>query len=405
MLTKCLRYVSATAVGLAILVWATASAAKSIPTTKTFDIGEGGTLVVEIEGISADITVSPWEKGEIEMRIDGLSEEALADLETSVDGNAVRVALFTGDGWGRSRAARFLFNVPIEINLDLGTSGGDITVTGTIKGTVDVGTSGGDIGIGDVEGDVDGATSGGDVEVGKVSGKVDLKTSGGDVRAREVVGDAKLATSGGDIDVGGVKGVLVVSTSGGDITVGSVEKTLTASTAGGDIMIQNVGGDARVSTAGGDIVVGTVSGSATVKTAGGDIELRGASGAVEVKTAGGDIQCANVTGSLQAATAGGDVYAELDPKGDGVSELETQGGDVRIVLPANAQATIDARIRIRHGWGDEEEYDITSDFQAESHQKDKKLITGRYLLGGGGPSIRLETVNGNIEIRKAARSK
>ena len=404
MVTKCMRYVSAAAIGIALLVWATAAAVKSVDMERTFEIGKGGTLVVEIEGTGADISINTWNKSEIQMRITGLSKEALEDLETSVDGNTVRVELF-GDGWGRSRSARFSFNVPGEINLDLGTSGGDINVEGTIKGTVDVGTSGGDIDIGDVDGDVDGATSGGDIEAGKVTGEVKLRTSGGDVQVREVIGDAKLETSGGDIDVGNVKGTLAVATSGGDITVGSVEKTLTAATAGGDVSIEDVGGDARVSTAGGDIVVGKVSGSAAVKTAGGDIELRGASGKVEAKTAGGDIECANITGSLQAATAGGDVYAELDPKGGGASELETQGGDVRIVIPANAKATIDARIRIRRGWGDEDEYQIISDFPAESHEKDKKLITARYVLGGGGASIKLETVNGNIEIRKAARSR
>jgi DUF4097 and DUF4098 domain-containing protein YvlB len=404
MVNKCVKCVSAAALGFAVLVWATALGAKSVPTEKTFEIGKGGALIVNIEGAGADISVTPWERNAIEMRITGLSEEALEDLETSVEGNTVRVELFGDDGWRGSRSARFSFKVPREINLDLGTRGGDIMVEGRIKGTVDVGTSGGDIEIGDIDGDVDGKTSGGDVEVGKVTGKVDLKTSGGDISAVEVIGNAKLETSGGDIDVGNVKGTLAVATSGGDITVGSVEKTLTAATAGGDISIEDVGGDAKVSTAGGDIVVGKVSGSAAVKTAGGDIQLRGASGTVEAKTAGGDIECADVTGTLQAATAGGDVYAELDPKGGGTSELETQGGDVRIVLPAGAKATIDARIRIRGGWGDEEEYEITSDFTAESHNKDKKLITARYVLNGGGPTIKLETVNGNIEIRKATRS-
>lgn len=404
MRSKYMRYVSAAALGLALLVWATAAGAKSVPTEKTFEVGKGATLIVDIEGAGADITVTPWNKNVIEMRISGLSDEVLRELETSVEGSTVRVELFGEDGWRGFRSARFAFNVPSEVNLDLSTRGGDIIVGGLITGTVDVATSGGDIEIGDIKGNVDGATSGGDIEVGKVDGKVDLRTSGGDVSAVEVLGDAKLETSGGDIEVGNVKGTLAVATSGGDITVGSVEKTLTAATAGGDISIEDVGGDAKVSTAGGDITVGKVSGSAAVKTAGGDIELRGASGKVAAKTAGGDIECVDVTGSLEAATAGGDVYAELNPKGDGMSTLETQGGDVRIVIPANAKATIDARIRIRSGWGDDEDYEIISDFTAESHDKDKKLITARYVLNGGGPTIKLETVNGNIEIRKATRS-
>lgn len=406
MASRCIRYASAAVVMLAVLVWAASSATQPAAKMKTFKIGKGGSLVVQIDGIGADITVNTWEKSEIEMRIDGLSEEALEDLETSEEGNTVRVQLLVHDGWGRSRAARFSFEVPTAINLDLGTSGGDIDINNKISGTVNAGTSGGDIVIGEVDGGVTAATSGGDVEVGKVTGKVELRTAGGDIQALDVFGDADFETSGGDIDVGNVKGTLGAATSGGDITIGSVEKNLTASTAGGDVMIEDVGGDARVSTAGGDIGVGKVSGSAVLKTAGGDIELRGASGAVEAKTAGGDIQCEGVTGSITGATAGGDVYAELNPTGGKPSSLETQGGDVRIVVPGDAKATIEARIRIRREWGgDEEEYDILSDFPAESHVKEKKLITGRFVLGGGGPTIRLDTVNGNIEIRKSVKGK
>jgi DUF4097 and DUF4098 domain-containing protein YvlB len=406
MASKCMRYFSAALLAFAVLAWATGSAGQTTGRTRTFKIGKSGTLIVQIEGVGADILVSTWEKGEIELRIDGLSDEDLKDLETREDGNTVHVELYLDGGWGKSRSARFSFTVPSEINLDLGTSGGDITVANLIKGTVTAGTSGGDIEVGEVAGNVTAATSGGDVEIGKVTGKVELKTSGGDVTALDVIGDAELETSGGDIVVGNVKGACTTSTSGGDIKVGKIEKSLIASTAGGDITIEDVGGDARASTAGGDVVVGMVSGSAVLKTAGGDIELRGASGTVEAKTAGGDIDCSNVTGSIAAGTAGGDVYAELNPSGSGMSALETAGGDVEIVLPADAKATIDARIKIRRGWGgDKEDYDILSDFPAETHEKDSKLIRGHYVIGGGGATIRLETVNGNIEIRKGTRPK
>ena len=169
-------------------------------------------------------------------------------------------------------------------------------------------------------------------------------------------------------------------------------------------MIDDVGGDAVVSTAGGDIEVGKVSGSARVKPAGGDIELAGASGTVEAKTAGGDIECMAVTGSIDGATAGGDIVAELNPKGGDGSSLETKGGDIELIIPADAKATIDARIRIRGSWDEDEDYEIISDFDAETHDKDSKNITGTYVLNGGGPRITLETMNGNIYIKKAART-
>lgn len=406
MLNRCFRGMFIAALVLSILAWASASAGEAKGTTMAFKIAKGGTLVVEIEGIGADIATHTWDKDGIEVRIEGLSDEALKGIETSESGNTVRIKLHGENGWGRSRGARFEFAVPGEINLDLGTSGGDIEVNGRMTGTVTLGTSGGDVTVEDVKGDVSAASSGGDIEVGKIEGKIELKTSGGDVSARDVIGDADMATSGGDIKAGNIKGELHAATAGGDIMIGAVEKGVTASTAGGDVSVESVGGDAKVSTAGGDVVVGTVGGSVTLKTAGGDIRLEGATGAVEAKTAGGDIECSKVSGSIHAATAGGDVYAELNPTGTVPNTLETQGGDITIVLPGSANATIDATIKIRRGWGSgKEDWDIISDFPSASHQKDSKLVKGRYVLGSGAATLTLETVNGYIHIKKQAGAK
>ncbi|UCG51579.1 MAG: DUF4097 family beta strand repeat protein [Candidatus Latescibacterota bacterium] len=374
---------------LFVLALLTTSAANATETTKTesFKVKKGGVLEVEIDDAAADILVKTWEKAEVLVKVVGIPLEDLDELKISESANTVRVEYYGYGGWRRSRHARITATVPTEFNLDLSTSGGDIEVTDKIKGKVDA------------------ATSGGDVEVGVVEGDIQLRTSGGDVTASDVLGEATLRTSGGDIEVGNVKGVLTASTSGGDISVGSVEKSLKASTAGGDIMIDNVGGDAVVSTAGGDIEVGKVSGSASVKTAGGDIELMGASGEVEAKTAGGDIECHGITGSIDAATAGGDIVAELMPEGRQGSSLETKGGDIELYIPGDAKVTIEARIRIRGRWYDEDEYEITSDFEAELHEKDKKSVRAKYVINGGGPRVTLETVNGNIYIQRMGKSR
>ncbi|MEJ2721746.1 MAG: DUF4097 family beta strand repeat-containing protein [bacterium] len=369
---------------LVVLVAATATEATDM--TKSFTVKKGGTLVVEIDDAGSDIIVKTWDKSEVFISMVGIPDDELENLQMSESGNVVRVEYDGYDGWRRSRNMRVSATVPAEFNLDLSTSGGDVEVMDRIKG------------------DVDAATSGGDIEVAVVDGNLDAKTSGGDVSADDVLGEATLRTSGGDIDVGNVKGELSASTAGGDITVGSVDNCLKASRAGGDITIDDVGGDAVASTAGGDIQVGTVSGSARVKTAGGDIELRGASGVVEAKTAGGDIECRAVTGSIDGATAGGDIVAELMPKGSEGSSLETKGGDIELAIPGDAKVTIDALIRLRGRWGGEDEYDITADFEAETHESDKNNIRAKYVINGGGPVIKLETMNGNIHIRKTAKA-
>ena len=356
---------------------------ETTPVAKSFKVEKGGNLVVDIDNIGADVRVKVWTKLEVSVQAHGLRDYDLEDLEIKEEGNTVYVLLDAGYERRSHRNVRFDINVPSEFNLEIGTSGGDVDVSGSITGTVT------------------GTTAGGDIEVDDVKGQVDLKTAGGDVTAGTVDGDARLKTAGGDIEVGDVKGELTAQTAGGDIEAGNVGKDLVAQTAGGDITCRTVGGEVRAETAGGDIQLGVAKGEVKAETAGGDIELMGAIGEVNAETSGGDIKLSGVKGSVDASTAGGDIYVELDPTNASGSSMQTKGGDIELRLPADAKATIEARIRLRD-WdrGDREKYDILSDFKAETHDRTDREIVARYVINGGGKVIEIETVNGNIEIRK-----
>ncbi|MGD1045050.1 MAG: DUF4097 family beta strand repeat-containing protein [Bacteroidota bacterium] len=350
--------------------------------SKSFNVSKGGT--VEVSTSVGDIRISPWEKNEVYVNIEGLDDEDISQVKMSQNGNVVRVSYRTrwGDG---SRHARFNVNVPSQFNLDLNTSGGDLEVKGGLTGKID------------------GSTSGGDIKLDNVfNGPVDVSTSGGNITTGKLEGEGHLKTSGGDIHVGSVNGSLYVNTSGGNIRVETVSKTLDAKTAGGNIVIGDVGGEARVSTSGGDVNVGKVSGRATLSTAGGDIELKGASGKVSARTSGGDVKLQNITGSIDAKTAGGEVEAELIPSGKGGSKLSSSGGDVRLYIDENSKATIEATIRL-DGWSwKKSHYVVKSEFPKESYETDEEAgeIRAVYKLNGGGELIELSTSNSNIEIHK-----
>lgn len=357
--------------------------------TETFRVKKGGELVVRAENVGADIEIRVWNSSEVKVKVNGIPEEDLEDLEMSASRNTVYVEYHGRGRWHRSGHILISVDVPNEFSLDLQTSGGDIEVNDRLSGTVTA------------------ATAGGDIEIDQVDGEVHLRTSGGDLRARDVLGNAEFNTSGGDIEVGDVKGKLKAHTSGGDITIGAVENDLDAKTAGGDIEVGDVGGFADVSTAGGDVRLGKVSGTADVRTAGGDIELLSASGRVTARTAGGDIVLEDITGSIEAETAGGDIVVQLVPSGNKDSHFETAGGDIELYIPEQAKANIRARIRIHGGWGwdddDEGEFDVYSDFKAARHERNRKGVLAEYVLNGGGSNITLKTTNGDIEIRKLRR--
>lgn len=351
---------------------------------QTFTVGKGSALDVSVTG--CEIMIKTSEKNEIFVIVEGIDDEDMEYVKMKQSGDEVSVTY--RPKWSSHSDGRFIITVPTQTKLDLRTSGGDIELQGNLTG------------------DAVGSTSGGNITIEKVKGMVRMSTSGGDVRTGDIDGKADLRTSGGNITLSSVNGEATVSTSGGDIRIEQVAKKLDARTSGGDIEVGDIGGDASVSTAGGDVRVGKVSGNAYLRTAGGDVKLQGASGTVEAKTAGGDIDLKNISGSIEASTAGGNVNAELNPSGKGESHLKTAGGDIKLTLPSNAKASIEATIRLREeGWGSssrKSKYEVRSDFPAASYDKDgdRDEIRAKYLINGGGEIITLETVNGYIDIKK-----
>ncbi|MBI4535496.1 MAG: DUF4097 family beta strand repeat protein [Ignavibacteriae bacterium] len=351
--------------------------------SQSFSVTKGGTLEVSIN--SGSISIATWDKPEVTLKLGGmdLKDDGIDKLTISHRGNVVRV--HDDDLWEYGEDVHLDVMVPDQFNLDLNTSLGDLTLRGTLTGNVEARTSAGEISLGDVTGSVNATTSGGDVTAGNLTGSSSLKTSGGDIR---------VSSCGGDLEA---------KTAGGDVRIGKVGKSLRAATAGGDITVDDVNGEATVNTAGGNIGVGRVSGNATVKTAGGDISLAGASGSVRAVSSGGNLTLHSVSGSLEAKTAGGDIRAELLPSGKGKSTLNSAAGTIRLYVPENAKATIEARIRVMGRWkGRNDDFSIRSDFKEEPSTREvgDREITARYILNGGGELISVETVNSDIEIRK-----
>jgi len=367
---------------------ALATASQLASFSKSFNVGSGGRLVVEVAG--GDILIRSTSASNIQVDVVGLDEKQLDNLEVNQSGETVTVSYRPqgNRGWWGGTSPRFEFSIPSNMNLELTTSGGDISIDEQLTGHLE------------------GKTSGGDIKFKDVTGEVDLKTSGGDISGGVVQGNVSLATSGGDIDLAAANGETEVKTSGGDITVGEVGDHLVAKTAGGDIELGNVGGSAEVKTAGGDIAVGAVAGSATLETAGGDVELKSADGPVEARTAGGDLSLRQVAGPIQASTAGGDIYAEITKVGGETSQLKTSGGDIDLGVGSGVSATIHAVIRVSGNWARENQrYNIYYGVQSVNPLRNESTheITADIPVGNGGPAIYLETSNGNIKLKDLSR--
>ena len=126
------------------------------------------------------------------------------------------------------------------------------------------------------------------------------------------------------------------------------------------------------------------------RTVNGDVEADGLSGAVKAVTVNGDVEV-STSGVAEGRTVNGSIYAVLgsaDWRGD--LEFSTVNGTITVELPSGVGADVlastvngsiktDFPLTVRGRWGPREM---------------------RGTIGGGGPELRLSTVNGSIRLRE-----
>lgn len=346
---------------------------------KSFKANPGENLEVKID--PGNIEVETWTKSEVQIEVYSKKKYEIENILSEKKGNTIKFHLEIEDSWNNSVTIKV--KSPNNFNFDLYSTGGNISILSNITGSLNA------------------ETDGGNVSFNGVSGKVRVSTNGGNISGEDIAGDVKLHTNGGNISLGNVKkGKTEVDTYGGNISVGSVGSDLSAKTHGGNINVGNVGGNANVFTYGGHISMDKVTGSATMETYGGHLNLEGASGDIVAKTMGGHINLENITGSIEAVTLGGHVSAELDPKVNTNSSLETSGGNLELKIPANAKATI--YVRLESDEIDDKDADklVRSDFEATTFNIGEDEINATYLLNGGGSKINLKCIGGEVKIKK-----
>jgi hypothetical protein len=121
----------------------------------------------------------------------------------------------------------------------------------------------------------------------------------------------------------------------------------------------------------------------------GDIEVTGLQGMFRAETTNGRVVGSALEGGATVTTTNGVVNLDFSKLGDEGVSCETTNGTISVTVPREAKARISARVT--NGAIN------TSDLQlAVSEQSRRRLDAS---IGGGGPSIRLETTNGAISIK------
>jgi DUF4097 and DUF4098 domain-containing protein YvlB len=166
---------------------------------------------------------------------------------------------------------------------------------------------------------------------------------------------------------------------------------LRLTTGNGEISIDKAGADVLASTGNGRVSIGETTGSVEVSTGNGDVQVEAASGPVRVSTGNGQVFIATSSGPVWATSGNGDVIARMKTLSrESSMNFTTGSGSVRVTLPADFNGTIDAST----GNGS-----LNSEFEISIMGRlDPRHLRG--TIGKGGPTLRLQTGNGNVELRK-----
>lgn len=127
------------------------------------------------------------------------------------------------------------------------------------------------------------------------------------------------------------------------------------------------------------------------RTVNGEVSARQIEADVSAKTVNGEINV-STTGVARAGTVNGGIRAEMGSANwKGELEIQTVNGSIELTLPATLSTDLSAEVL--NG-------EITTDFPVTAQGRiTRRRVEG--MIGTGGRALRLRTVNGGVEIRRA----
>jgi len=244
--------------------------------------------------------------------------------------------------------------------------------------------------------------NGGNESVNGIDGRAEVWTSAGNVQLDDIQGPVQATSGGGNFEVGRLGGDLMLNTGGGNIHITSVNGSVVTSTGGGNVSIGSVSRAVSVRTGGGSIDVKQCAGNVNATTGGGVIRLSSVDGPVTANTTAGALQLFGLARGANVQSGGGGIVAEFLGTDFGPSSVETRNGDIIVYLGVNLKATIQAEVEMANG------HHLRSDFPEivvtyPNGQLGSRSIRAVGKLKGGGPLLRVQATNGDIEFRRAQR--
>lgn len=338
-----------------------------------------------------DVKIRTQDAESVNYHVHVETEAGGSDAQRLLDGFQV-VARETEDGvvigarsperrWGQRLWVTFEITIPKDYNLDVSTDDGNIEFD-------------------DFNGRAVLTTNGGNITGGNLGGPARVTTDGGNIALKDVTGDLVATTGGGDISAGTVGGSAVLRTGGGLVKLGSVAGIGRIETGGGNIYVGRSSAGLGVSTGGGQIEVGEAAGIVRAQTGGGGIRIVRSIGPTRLDTGSGSIYLTQAENAVRASTGSGGITAWFSrgAKLSGPCKLEAGEGDIFVYLPKMLAITVDAQIEL----GSDHRVIVDPALPLKviygGREEGNNAIRAEGSLNGGGETLVLRTVSGNIHL-------
>jgi len=140
-------------------------------------------------------------------------------------------------------------------------------------------------------------------------------------------------------------------------------------------------------TVNGPVTVREVSAAVKLESVNGKIEAEACAGPLRAETVNGSVRLVNTTSWVQAETVNGSVEIQMAGAPDQDSSVETVNGSVRIATPPKTGLTLDF-----------ENSNGGMHFENETFAGERQKHKIQGTIHGGGPVLRVRTVNGSITL-------
>ncbi len=317
---------------LLLLTSFTAFAATEEQIKTNFNVAPGGSLVVDVDFGSIDVSPSATDQVSVDVWRK-VTRKNTADEEQFLRDNPVQ---FQHEGDTITVRCRHKSEKSRWFHRGLGgnQNEGKVTIRVPSRFNASLDASGGPIAVSDLAGKVNADTSGGGLKFTRLHGPVVGDTSGGGIRMVDCEGEIKIDTSGGGIEISGGGGSLKAESSGGGVKVIDFRGPASIESSGGGVTVENVGGQLRAESSGGPVhavLPSPIPGDVSLESSGGGVTVQVPGDAafnLDAESSGGGVSC-DLPITIQGKKQRDELKGVVNGGGPAV-KLESSGGGVHV---------------------------------------------------------------------------